>query len=103
MASLAGDPVQRGFVASLRRPSTNITGVALTSESQMTAKRLEHREAPGSGEAHLNPAVGEMALERGPALAGAGARAEKMAAHIVVDANDIKPLRHQEARSLGAN
>jgi len=41
MASLAGDPVQRGFVASLRRPSTNITGVALTSESQMTAKRLE--------------------------------------------------------------
>jgi putative tryptophan/tyrosine transport system substrate-binding protein len=41
MVSLAGDPVQRGYVQSLARPGGNITGVALTSEAQLTGKRLE--------------------------------------------------------------
>jgi putative ABC transport system substrate-binding protein len=41
MIALAGDPVRRGLVASLSRPGGNVTGIALTDETELTGKRLE--------------------------------------------------------------
>jgi putative ABC transport system substrate-binding protein len=35
------DPVELGFVASLARPGSNITGVVLAAEPTMAGKRLE--------------------------------------------------------------
>ena len=59
--AFSADPVGSGFVASLRRPGGNITGLTNINEA-LTSKRLELLKA-------LNPGVSRIAVLKHPAIA----------------------------------